>query len=103
MDEDLRNEIVTRGGLVPLLRLSSSDDVEIQMEVRMYEHTLGKPGGQGFFGMASDQPPPQWKVCHGWTVQRLKCRPTNKKAPKKINDKHECKYKYNYKHKHKYI
>ena len=34
VNEDLRNEIVTRGGLVPLLRLSSSDDVEIQMEVQ---------------------------------------------------------------------
>lgn len=48
VDEDLRNEIVIRGGLVPLLRLSSSDDVEIQMEVCMYEHTLEKPGGQVF-------------------------------------------------------
>lgn len=35
MDEDLRTQIVARGGLVPLLRLSSSDDVEIQMEVRV--------------------------------------------------------------------
>lgn len=33
VDEDLRTQIVARGGLVPLLRLSSSDDVEIQMEV----------------------------------------------------------------------
>lgn len=36
VDEDLRTQIVARGGLVPLLRLSSSDDVEIQMEVCMY-------------------------------------------------------------------
>lgn len=35
VDEDLRTEIVARGGLVPLLRLSSNDDVEIQMEVRL--------------------------------------------------------------------
>lgn len=35
VDEDLRTQIVARGGLVPLLRLSSSDDVEIQMEVCM--------------------------------------------------------------------
>ncbi|CAN0584418.1 unnamed protein product, partial [Ectocarpus sp. 12 AP-2014] len=33
VDEELRTQIVARGGLVPLLRLSSSDDVEIQMEV----------------------------------------------------------------------
>ena len=36
VDEDLRTEIVARGGLVPLLRLCNSDDVEIQMEVREY-------------------------------------------------------------------
>lgn len=36
MDEDLRTQIVARGGLVPLLRLSSSDDVEIQMEVCVF-------------------------------------------------------------------
>lgn len=35
VDENLRTEIVARGGLVPLLQLSSSDDVEIQMEVRV--------------------------------------------------------------------
>lgn len=35
VDEDLRTQIVARGGLVPLLRLSSSDDVEIQMEVHL--------------------------------------------------------------------
>lgn len=35
MDEDVRTEIVARGGLEPLLRLSSSDDVEIQMEVTL--------------------------------------------------------------------
>lgn len=34
VDEDVRTEIVARGALVPLLRLSNSDDVEIQMEVR---------------------------------------------------------------------
>lgn len=34
VDEDLRNELVARGGLIPLLRLANSDDVEIQMEVR---------------------------------------------------------------------
>lgn len=34
VDEHIRNDIVSRGGLLPLLQLSSSDDVEIQMEVR---------------------------------------------------------------------
>lgn len=33
--EQIRAEIVKRGGLVPLLRLGGSDDVELQMEVTL--------------------------------------------------------------------
>lgn len=44
VDEDLRTEIVARGGLVPLLRLSSSDDIEVQMEVG---HQLGLETSKG--------------------------------------------------------
>lgn len=43
VDEDLRTEIVARGGLVPLLRLSSNDDVEIQMEVRLQSDYCNLP------------------------------------------------------------